>query len=474
MPGEELPRLPPGLDLLWGRRGQGKRGPRPGLSADLIVDAAIRLADAEGLEAVSMARVAAELGFTTMSLYRHVTSKEELLQLMWNASALSSEKVVLEGGDWRPRLRMWAEVQRAVIDRHPWITQLPMAAPPLSPNSLAFVERGLATLDGTGLADGDKLRIMGLLSSYTLSEARMAHDALRAAKEQAARDAATAAGGGEPAPPWTFEALLRELVDEQTYPRLHRIAWTRPAEGAGDGDGPPSEREQFLFGVDTILDGVQALIDRVRPALAGGLAGSRRHASSPRRPLPRPARDRQGGRDVGVARVRQRHLVHRPADVGAQRGPEPRVIGPAGVVGGEHEAVREPPAEVAHVAVTRVHHHQAGLVATALDGVPRRPAHHLGQVGREPLDVLRILARVRERMVQLRVGQAAFMQRGGKRQESLLPARELVKRWLHGLSIARSCAARLFDTRHEICRPGGLNPEVVKPKRTLAPASRIL
>ncbi|MGD0703977.1 MAG: TetR/AcrR family transcriptional regulator [Trebonia sp.] len=338
MPGEELTELPPGLDLLWGRRGQGKRGPRPGLSTDQIVDAAVRLADAEGLEAVSMARVAAELGFTTMSLYRYVTSKEELLQLMWNASALSSEKMELDSGSWRSRLRMWAEVQREVIDRHPWITQMPMAAPPLSPNSLAFVERGLETLDETGLADGDKLRIIGLLSSYTLSEARMAHDALRAAKEQATRDQSTAAGGRAPAPPWTFEALLRELVDEQTYPRLYRLAWTPPP--GSDGGGPPSEHEEFMFGIDTILDGVQALIDRARPGPASELAGS-----------PGPVRDRQGGRDIGVVRVRQRHIVHRLLDAGAQRGAEPLVTGPAGVVGGEHEAVRESPAEVAHVAV---------------------------------------------------------------------------------------------------------------------------
>src|SRR6202020_324762 len=100
MPGEELTALPPGLDLLWGRRGQGKRGPRPGLSADMIVDAALRVADAEGLEAVSMARVAAELGFTTMSLYRHVASKEELLQLMWNGSALGAESLVTAGDVW--------------------------------------------------------------------------------------------------------------------------------------------------------------------------------------------------------------------------------------------------------------------------------------------------------------------------------------------------------------------------------------
>jgi AcrR family transcriptional regulator len=253
MPAEEPARLPPGLDLLWGRRGAGKRGPRPGLSADAIVDAAVRLADAEGLEAVSMARVAAELGFTTMSLYRHVTSKDELLQLMWNASALGAEDLVIEGDGWRSRLRTWAIFQRDGIDRHPWLTQMPMAAPPVAPNSLTFVELGLATLDGTGVADADKLRIIGLLSSYTLSEARMAHDAFRAARD------AAASGDGEPAPPWTFEGLLRELIDEKTYPRLYRIAWSPVT------DGPPSEREEFLFGIEHILDGVQALIDRVRP-----------------------------------------------------------------------------------------------------------------------------------------------------------------------------------------------------------------
>jgi AcrR family transcriptional regulator len=248
----EKAQLPAGLDLLWGRRGPGKRGPRPGLSADAIVDAAIRLADAEGIEGVSMARVAAELGFTTMSLYRYVTSKEELLQLMWNGSARGAEGLVLEGDGWRARLRMWATVQRDMLDRHPWLTQMPLAAPPMAPNSLIFVEHGLEAMDGTGLADADKLRFIGLISSYTLSEARMANDALRAAQEQAAR--------GQPGSAWTFDGLLRELADEATYPRLYKLAWTPPGDG-GSG-GPPSEREEFLFGIDRILDGIQAYMDR--------------------------------------------------------------------------------------------------------------------------------------------------------------------------------------------------------------------
>ena len=249
--------LPPGLDLLWGRRGRGQRGPKPGLSVDAIVAAAVRLADAEGLEAVSMAHVAEQLGFTTMSLYRHVSSKEELLQLMWNASAQGAEDIVLTGDDWRSRLRMWATIQRETMDRHPWITQMPMAAPPMAPNSLTFVERGLEAMDGSGLADADKLRVIGLISSYALSEARMAHDAARAAKQ-----AQAAAAAGEPQPAWTWEGLVREVADEQTYPRLHRLAWSG---SIGDDPSGWDEQEEFRFGLDRILDGVEALIRTAQP-----------------------------------------------------------------------------------------------------------------------------------------------------------------------------------------------------------------
>jgi AcrR family transcriptional regulator len=251
------PPLPPGLDLLWGRRGRGQRGPKPGLSVDAIVAAAIRIADAEGLEAVSMAHVADQLGFTTMSLYRHVASKEELLQLMWNASAQGAEELVITGDDWRARLRMWAMVQREMIDRHPWITQMPMAAPPMAPNSLTFVERGLEAMDDSGLADADKLRVIGLISSYTLSEGRMSHDAARAA-----RQAQAGATGTEPLPAWTWEGLVREVADEQTYPRLHRLAWSA---SIGDDASGWNEEEEFRFGLDRILDGIEVLIRTAQP-----------------------------------------------------------------------------------------------------------------------------------------------------------------------------------------------------------------
>ena len=132
-PGQPAGRpLPPGLDLLWGRRERGKRGPRPGLSADSIVDAAVQIADAEGLDAVSMARVAAKLGFTTMSLYRYVANKDELLQLMWNASATGAETLVIEGDGWRSRLRTWAIIQRDMLEKTMYIGDCDFILSPLA------------------------------------------------------------------------------------------------------------------------------------------------------------------------------------------------------------------------------------------------------------------------------------------------------------------------------------------------------
>jgi AcrR family transcriptional regulator len=259
--------------VLWGRRERGRRGPKAGLTTDAVVDAAVALADADGLDAVSMSSVANRLGFTTMSLYRYVNSKDELLQLMWNASARGAQTLVLRGRSWRTRLREWTTIQREIIDQHPWITQLPMATPPLAPNSLTFVELGLAAMDDTDLPDADKLRVIGLLSSFTLSEARMAHDARRAAQrpaeqrpDEAPNDAPSEASSeAQGTPPPTFESVLRLVVDVDTYPRLHRIAWS--AGGSVDA-GSDEEAAAFLAGIDTILDGVQVAVERAQRARA--------------------------------------------------------------------------------------------------------------------------------------------------------------------------------------------------------------
>ena len=126
----------------------------------------------------------------------------------------------------------------------------------------------MSAFDGTGLPDADRMRVIGLISSFTLSDARMANDAAHAAKK--------AMEAGQPPDPTmtlSYEGLLRELVDEQTFPRLYRMAWS-----AGP-DTPQDERAEFLIGIDLILDGVQARIDRARDAgeagrLVSSIAGS--------------------------------------------------------------------------------------------------------------------------------------------------------------------------------------------------------
>lgn len=239
--------LPPGLALLWGRRESGRRGPKAELNVDAIVGAAIDIANTEGLDAVSMAKVAKAVGFTTMSLYRHISNKDELLQLMWNASAEGVDELELDGDDWRSRIASWAMAQREAIERNIWIVQLPMATPPLAPNSVTWMEKGLEALEETGLPERDKLRILGMFASHALIDARMAFDARRGA------DAADAT-------PVDYAVLLRRLVEPERFPHLHRAAHS----GAIDDDPDAGPYDEYRFDLELVLDGIEALIARHR------------------------------------------------------------------------------------------------------------------------------------------------------------------------------------------------------------------
>jgi AcrR family transcriptional regulator len=210
-----------------------------------IVEAAVTIANAEGLAAVSMARVARELGFTTMSLYRHVQNKDELLQLMWNASARTLADWEPEGRTWRERLTSWALRQRQVVEENIWITQLPMAAPPMGPSSLAWVELGLSALDEVEASDYVKIRVLGLISQHSLIQARMGYD------ERRARELARETGVET-----DYATLVRELADPATYPRLTRIVLAQSPPDS-PADDPHAE---YLFDIRLILDGFEASI----------------------------------------------------------------------------------------------------------------------------------------------------------------------------------------------------------------------
>lgn len=242
--------LPPGLRSLWDRLDHPEPAPKPGLSLSRIVQAAVEAADAEGLDAVSMAKIAERLSYTPMSLYRYVNSKNELLMMMLDAVAAVPADLDEPCQDWRTGLERWCRAQWQMLRAHAWIVHLPITGPPITPNQLAWTERALAALHATGLTEADKAEIVLLIATYIHATARLA-----AELGQTARGESIAA----------YSTLLGELVDGRRFPAL------RAAIDAGayayPGDTPPEERRlDYRFGLARILDGVQALIHTRTPA----------------------------------------------------------------------------------------------------------------------------------------------------------------------------------------------------------------
>lgn len=141
------------------------RGRPPAYTRDQVVEAAIRVADAEGLPAVTMRRVATEIGAGAMSLYTYVATRERLLDLMVDRVGAGTHPAEITG-DWRADLLALAGAQRALMLTHPW---LPAALPNrrlTGTNTLAHLERGLAALAPTGLDGPTKMEIIALITGF--------------------------------------------------------------------------------------------------------------------------------------------------------------------------------------------------------------------------------------------------------------------------------------------------------------------
>ncbi len=133
------------LERLW-RREEFDRRPRLGLSLERVVHSGIELADGEGLGAVSMKRVAERLGFTTMSLYRYVTSKDELLLLMHDAVWQPPQGLEAPRDGWRAGLERWTREQHVIMEHHPWLDQIRFIDRAGTPSQIAWIDLGLRAL----------------------------------------------------------------------------------------------------------------------------------------------------------------------------------------------------------------------------------------------------------------------------------------------------------------------------------------
>ncbi|MFF3394924.1 TetR/AcrR family transcriptional regulator [Streptomyces sp. NPDC002669] len=160
-------------EVIWARPERAGRGPRPAFSRADIAAAAVRIADAEGFDAVSMRKVAAELGCGTMSLYNYVPRKEDLHELMLDA--VSADYVFPEpSGDWRADLTALAHQARAMMHRHTWVPRLMSPVYGFSPNALRYLEYALSCLDGVDARFGEKMELIalvnGVVTTYVTNE----------------------------------------------------------------------------------------------------------------------------------------------------------------------------------------------------------------------------------------------------------------------------------------------------------------
>lgn len=216
-------------EVIWRRSTRPSRGPRPTRSRDEIVAAAVDLADADGLEAVSMRQVAAAVGLGTMSLYRYVPTKSDLVDLMLDAVSGEYELPEQPSGDWNADLRGLARQGRAIMRRHPWLPHVVITRPSMGPNVLRHTEFCLAALEPAVLDPGRALEVVAMVNATVASYA--ANELGAAATSENRRESVT--------------TYLREAVESGPYPALAR-AMSAPSPAAD-----PFERL-----LDLVLSGI--------------------------------------------------------------------------------------------------------------------------------------------------------------------------------------------------------------------------
>ncbi|MDA3626793.1 TetR/AcrR family transcriptional regulator C-terminal domain-containing protein [Saccharopolyspora sp. WRP15-2] len=214
------------------------------MSLDQITAAAIEIADAEGLAGVRMSSVAARLDVSTMALYGYVGGKDDLLTAM--ADAATPEPPEPGGVPWREYLTTWTRANRDVLTNHSWLLSSSPTIPPTGPRALRWLDRVLTALDGTGLDAGEGINIATTLSGYARSSAALALG-LHGPVDEAASPG-----------PAGYAETLAEVLDDRGHPALfaavHAGAFGQAEQWVDDAD--------FTFGLDLLLDGIQALITR--------------------------------------------------------------------------------------------------------------------------------------------------------------------------------------------------------------------
>jgi len=231
------------LALMWDYDDRpATRGPKPKLTLGAIVDTAVAVADAEGLEAVSMRRLAGELGVGVMSLYRHVPGKAELLDLMLERVNYVDHATDL-GADWRLAMQALGRGLWALYTTHRWLPLVDQTRPLLGPNALRGLDVALAALERTGLTGQEQVAVIVAIDAFALSAART-HNSAQLAER------ITGVSNEEF---WKAqEPVLTAAMESGRYPHVAGL----------DDDAFDMSGEALLeFGLQGLIDGFAVLVE---------------------------------------------------------------------------------------------------------------------------------------------------------------------------------------------------------------------
>jgi AcrR family transcriptional regulator len=227
---------------IWERLDTATRGTRATLTHDQIAEAAVALADAEGLDAVSMRKLAERLGVATMALYRYVDSKDELVELMTNAVIVPAT-LTADPDDWREVFREVARRRRQTALAHPWLPAAQSLVPTaLTPSRNLIVERMLGALESLPLTGDQKMQLIRTIDAY----ARGAADG-----EVSQRMMLERRGYG-------FDGDVRMLLRSNMQWLLRSGRYPRFAKVVQDGLAPADPAGEFELGLEAMLDGLAA------------------------------------------------------------------------------------------------------------------------------------------------------------------------------------------------------------------------
>ncbi|MEV5597097.1 TetR/AcrR family transcriptional regulator [Streptomyces sp. NPDC052496] len=258
---------------IWMRPERPARGgPKPAYSRAQITEAAVRIADAEGLEAATMRRIAAEIGAGAMSLYRYVPRRDDLVDLMADHLMGEVDVAGMPSGDWRTDLRRYANQTRAMWLRHPWIATVRRALPGHGPNQLRLIERVMGTLDPYVPID-ENLALMAILNSYVEGAVR---------EEVIVAEEIRRSGLSELEFMARSLPRVQELLASGEYPIFAKIVTKA---------GRPllNHEDQFRYGLERVLDCIGAAFPSAAAPSSAGDARDR--ASAARSAATEPPRD---------------------------------------------------------------------------------------------------------------------------------------------------------------------------------------